>query len=121
MPRPRHARCANSRVGRGKMNRASSRNAESSTARPASLAGMIVVLLLAAGTFAAPYLLAAADEKDNQAKVAESSRGSKGLPITGLTEDEAALQALNRLGFGPRPGDLERVKEMGLQKWIDRQ
>ena len=38
-----------------------------------------------------------------------------------LTEDEAILQALNRLGFGPRPGDLERVKEMGLQKWIDRQ
>ena len=44
-----------------------------------------------------------------------------GLPVQGLTDDEAILQALNRLGFGPRPGDLERVKEMGLQKWIDQQ
>jgi len=43
------------------------------------------------------------------------------LSTGSLTEDEAILQALNRLGFGPRPGDLERVKEMGLQKWIDRQ
>ncbi|HEY2081475.1 MAG TPA: DUF1800 domain-containing protein [Verrucomicrobiae bacterium] len=42
----------------------------------------------------------------------------KGLPMEGLTDDEAILQALNRLGFGPRPGDVERVKEMGLQKWI---
>ena len=45
----------------------------------------------------------------------------KGLPITELSEDEAILHALNRLAYGPRPGDLERVKQMGLAKWIDRQ
>ena len=28
---------------------------------------------------------------------------------------------LNRLGFGPRPGDVERVVEMGLAKYIDQQ
>ena len=43
------------------------------------------------------------------------------LPITELTEDEAILHALNRLGYGPRPGDLERVKQMGLESWIERQ
>ena len=43
------------------------------------------------------------------------------LPITELTEDEAILHALNRLGYGPRPGDLQRVKEMGLENWIERQ
>lgn len=43
------------------------------------------------------------------------------LPITQLTEDEAILHALNRLGYGPRPGDIERVRQMGLAKWIDRQ
>ena len=43
------------------------------------------------------------------------------LPITELTEDEAVLHALNRLGYGPRPGDLERVKQMGLENWIERQ
>src|SRR6478752_7367120 len=38
-----------------------------------------------------------------------------------LTSDEKILQALNRLTFGPRPGDIEAVKAMGLKKWIDRQ
>ena len=43
------------------------------------------------------------------------------LPISELTENEAILHALNRLGYGPRPGDLERVKSMGLENWIERQ
>ena len=38
-----------------------------------------------------------------------------------LTEDQKILHVLNRLGFGARPGDVERVKAMGLQKYIDQQ
>jgi len=45
----------------------------------------------------------------------------KGLPITDLTADEAILHALNRLAYGPRPGDIERIKQIGLAKWIDQQ
>src|SRR5258708_11714156 len=45
----------------------------------------------------------------------------KGLPITELTADEAILHALNRLAYGPRPGDVERVRRMGLAKWIEQQ
>ncbi|HEX4538496.1 MAG TPA: DUF1800 family protein [Candidatus Acidoferrum sp.] len=45
----------------------------------------------------------------------------KGLPTTELTADEAILHALNRLAYGPRPGDIERVRQMGLPKWIDQQ
>jgi len=45
----------------------------------------------------------------------------KGLPITELSVDEAILHALNRLAYGPRPGDIERVRQMGLAKWIDQQ
>ena len=45
----------------------------------------------------------------------------KGLPITELSPDEAILHALNRLAYGPRPGDIERVRQMGLGKWIDLQ
>jgi uncharacterized protein (DUF1800 family) len=45
----------------------------------------------------------------------------KGLPITDLTPDEAILHALNRLAYGPRPGDIERIKQIGLAKWIDQQ
>jgi uncharacterized protein (DUF1800 family) len=43
------------------------------------------------------------------------------LPITELTEDEAVLHALDRLAFGPRPGDVERIQQVGLEKWIDQQ
>jgi uncharacterized protein (DUF1800 family) len=43
------------------------------------------------------------------------------LPITELTEDQAILHALNRLAYGPRPGDIDRIRRMGLEAWIDQQ
>ncbi|MEP6902180.1 MAG: DUF1800 family protein, partial [Actinomycetota bacterium] len=38
-----------------------------------------------------------------------------------LTEEQKILHVLNRLGFGVRPGDVGRVKAMGLQKYIEQQ
>src|SRR5579871_4434778 len=38
-----------------------------------------------------------------------------------LTADQQAAQALSRLTFGPRPGELARVIAMGTDKWIDQQ
>ena len=38
-----------------------------------------------------------------------------------LTEEQKILHVLNRLGFGARPGDVEKVKQMGLQKYIEQQ
>ncbi len=38
-----------------------------------------------------------------------------------LNKDRQILQALNRLTFGPQPGDAGRVAKMGLKKWVDRQ
>jgi uncharacterized protein (DUF1800 family) len=38
-----------------------------------------------------------------------------------LQGEERILQALNRLTFGPRPDDVERVRAIGLEKWIDQQ
>ena len=32
-----------------------------------------------------------------------------------------ALEALNRLTFGPRPGDVDHLLEIGVDKWIDQQ
>jgi uncharacterized protein (DUF1800 family) len=32
-----------------------------------------------------------------------------------------ALHALNRLGFGPRPGDVQRVLETGVDQWAEQQ
>src|SRR5258708_27493898 len=45
----------------------------------------------------------------------------KGLPITELSPDEAILHALNRFAYGPRPSDIEHVRQMGLAKWIEQQ
>jgi len=45
----------------------------------------------------------------------------KGLPVTELSTDEAILHALNRLAYGPRPGDIERIRQMGLANWINQQ
>lgn len=42
-------------------------------------------------------------------------------PIPQMTDEQKALHALNRLTFGPRPGDLELVKQMGVDQWIDQQ
>ncbi|HEY4051608.1 MAG TPA: DUF1800 domain-containing protein, partial [Acidobacteriaceae bacterium] len=38
-----------------------------------------------------------------------------------LTEEQRATHALNRLTFGPQPGEVERVQAIGLEKWIDLQ
>jgi uncharacterized protein (DUF1800 family) len=38
-----------------------------------------------------------------------------------LRGDERILHALNRFTFGPRPGDLEAVRKMGLENWFDQQ
>jgi uncharacterized protein (DUF1800 family) len=37
------------------------------------------------------------------------------------TADEQVKQALNRVAFGARPGDAERVRAMGVDKWIEMQ
>ena len=59
---------------------------------------------------------------DDHASGTKLDKKFKGkLPITELTEDEAILHAMNRLAYGPRPGDLERIRQMGLEKWIDQQ
>ncbi len=43
------------------------------------------------------------------------------LPLKSVNGDvgqRAALHALNRLGYGPRPGDVQRVLDEGLERWI---
>ena len=38
-----------------------------------------------------------------------------------LSENQKIIHVLNRLGFGARPGDVEKVKAIGIQKYIDQQ
>ncbi|HXU08943.1 MAG TPA: DUF1800 domain-containing protein [Blastocatellia bacterium] len=39
----------------------------------------------------------------------------------GLSENQKIIHLLNRIGYAPRPGDVERVKRMGIDKYIDLQ
>src|SRR6476620_11057901 len=36
-------------------------------------------------------------------------------------DDKTIVHVLNRLGFGPAPGDVERLRRMGLDRYIDQQ
>ena len=36
-------------------------------------------------------------------------------------DDKTIVHVLNRIGFGPRPGDIEKVRATGLQAYIDQQ
>jgi uncharacterized protein (DUF1800 family) len=88
------------------------------------LAATLLALLAVLFILAAPN--ASADKKKKKSAVDPSiivlDKKFKGnLPITQLTEDQAILHALDRLAYGPRPGDVERIRKMGLEKWVDKQ
>jgi uncharacterized protein (DUF1800 family) len=92
-------------------------------AKPQGASGLLAGLLAAALLVGAAGL---AKTKSGAATAAAPkvhlSKAFKGrLPITELTEDQAVLHALNRLAYGARPGEIERIKQMGLEKWINEQ
>src|SRR5437660_2048020 len=73
---------------------------------PKGGASIFSVLVLLASTFAAGI---GAQNMKSPAKAGK------------LSEDQRILHVLNRLGFGARPGDVERVKAIGLDKYIEQQ
>ncbi len=90
--------------------------------------GLGAAILLASPLFAGRYSAPFAEVQKNAQKQRKSNSAAaapsgplQGLPISDLNESEAILHALNRLTYGPRPGDLEAVRQMGLAKWIDQQ
>lgn len=50
-----------------------------------------------------------------------SAADAPAVPPARMSERERALQALDRLGYGPRPGDLEKVEALGVDAWIENQ
>ena len=85
-----------------------------------SLSGSIAGLFTRA--LAGCLMLSLVQEPATLLAVASPGWHSKRAPaVQPLTEEERATQALNRLTFGPRPGDLERVKAIGVKKWVEMQ
>ena len=73
---------------------------------------LLVGLACAVGLAALPGVSVYAKKKD--------AAGAR-LFFKQLPKDEKVLQALNRLTFGPRPGDAARVRSLGLKRWLDLQ
>src|SRR5262245_40163163 len=69
----------------------------------------IMIVLLASGS-PLGFAQETKNQKDKAKNVAQS-----------LTADQKVIHLLNRISFGPRPGDLERVMKMGWQKYLDEQ
>jgi uncharacterized protein (DUF1800 family) len=94
------------------------------SSKPQVLFTALVGLTCASLIFLPPYLAAGRDKRganDSPKDRPGQVTSLKGLPSSELSEDQAIVHALNRLGYGPRPGDVQAAKEMGLAKWIDRQ
>ncbi len=83
------------------------------TRKPLVLIGLVL--------FAAA-LLAAGDKKSKtnaSAEAAVSMDSRQSAPP--IADDKKIVHALNRFTFGVRPGDVERVRAMGLDQWLDQQ
>jgi uncharacterized protein (DUF1800 family) len=76
------------------------------------------------GTLALPAPLAAAQDAPAAAPADAQPSAHHRRPeykSPDLQGDERILQALNRFTFGPRPGDLDAVRAMGLDAWFEQQ
>jgi uncharacterized protein (DUF1800 family) len=69
----------------------------------------------------ATFLLSASAASSQARKTVPSSQATAAVPSQELLPDEQVQQVLNRLTFGARPGDAEKVRAMGVDKWIDLQ
>ncbi len=109
------------RVLRARLARYSTRSKMRWLSRARSFLSVALAFALFSAQWEIPALAAPAAAPSNNVKKQNADPALKGLPVTDLSADEAAFHALNRLAYGPRPGDLERVKQMGLEKWIEQQ
>ncbi|GAB4466993.1 MAG: DUF1800 domain-containing protein [Armatimonadaceae bacterium] len=67
---------------------------------------------------------AKAPTTNKSAKTTKAPTSDRMNPVgdrTPLTEEQKVIHALNRMGFGPRPGDVEKVKQIGLNNYINQQ
>ena len=83
--------------------------------------GLILVGLIGVACSSAPPRTAAPTQAVPPPAPASRGPVTLSLPASPLGPDQRILHALNRLGYGPRPGDVERVRRMGLAAYIETQ
>ncbi len=75
------------------------------------LASMLLLL-----TVTSALAVVAADKKKNKKSKAQANDAAMQMD-----EQKRAIHVLNRLTFGPRPGDVQRVEAIGIDKWFEQQ
>ncbi|HEY3746110.1 MAG TPA: DUF1800 family protein, partial [Gemmatimonadaceae bacterium] len=55
------------------------------------------------------------------AQTSAARKATVASDVRELPADQQIIQALSRLTFGPRPGDVLKVRAIGVDKWIDQQ
>ena len=88
-----------------------------------SLHGLTAILLCYTLCVPAPISAAqqAADPNQPPANAKSRPNNAPNSVSVQLRGDDRILHALNRFTFGPRTGDLEAVRKMGLDQWFDEQ
>src|SRR2546428_10113693 len=81
----------------------------SKTLRRAGFLSQALALLSTLALLAGTLALGVSAEQKQKARAAS------------LNEDQRILHVLNRLGYGARPGDVERVKAMGIENYTNQQ
>jgi uncharacterized protein (DUF1800 family) len=71
---------------------------------PQSLALLVVAVLLSNNLF-----------------IAAAQTSARQVSPQKMPEEQRIIHVLNRLGFGTRPGDVERVRKMGLDAYVEQQ
>ena len=89
-----------------------------SSSLPLRVALLGAVAFLGAPSWAAPAKIVAAPANAPSAQMSMDADAGWQTPLAG---DEKIVNALNRLAFGPRPGDVAAVRQMGLNRWINQQ
>ncbi len=54
-------------------------------------------------------------------QIALANKNKQASSVSRMDDQKRAPHALARLAFGPRPGDVDRVTAIGVEKWIDQQ
>ena len=75
------------------------------------------LILLGLTLLVSAVLLAASDKKSKP----RASDKETQTQAASMDDDKKIVHALNRFTFGGRPGDVERVRSVGLDKWFDEQ
>jgi uncharacterized protein (DUF1800 family) len=78
----------------------------------------LAIALCCCLSFPAPLGLA---EQASASQAPEPAKHRQQYASAELRGDQRIIQALNRFTFGPRPGDVAAVQEIGLDKWFDEQ